>query len=80
MTSRVTADYPELARQMQLTGTVRVEAVVLPNGRVKSIQVLGGSPVLAKSAVDTIEKWRWEKSSQETKEIIELRFHPADVR
>ena len=74
--SRVVPEYPELARKMQMTGTVRVEASVAPNGKVKFTQVRGGSPVLVKAAVDAIEKWRWAPAAQETKELIELNFHP----
>jgi len=74
--SRVVPDYPELARKMQITGTVRVEVTVGPNGKVKFTQVVGGSPVLAKAAVDAIEKWRWATAPQESKELIELNFHP----
>ncbi len=74
--SRVVPEYPELARKMQIIGTVRVEATVAPNGKAKSTQVVGGSPVLVKAAVDAIEKWRWAPAPQETKELIELNFHP----
>jgi len=74
--TRVVPVYPELANRMQIRGTVRVEAVVAPNGKVKFTQVIGGSPVLVKAAVDAIEKWKWGPAPQETKEIIELNFHP----
>jgi TonB family protein len=74
--SQVVPVYPELASKMQITGTVKVEAVVAPNGKVKSTQVVGGSPVLVKAAVDAIEKWKWGPAPQETKELIELNFHP----
>jgi TonB family protein len=74
--SRVVPEYPELARKMQITGTVRVEVTVGPNGKSKFTQVVGGSPVLAKAAVDAIEKWKWAPGPQETKELIELNFHP----
>ncbi len=53
-----------------------MEATVGPNGRVKSTLVIGGSPVLAKAAVDSIEKWKWAPATQESKELIELNFHP----
>jgi TonB family protein len=74
--TRVIPVYPELANKMQIRGTVRVEAVVAPNGKVKFTQVIGGSPVLVKAAVDAIEKWKWGPAPQESKEIIELNFHP----
>jgi TonB family protein len=74
--SKVVPDYPELARKMKITGTVRVEVTVASNGKAKFTQVVGGSPVLAKAAVDAIEKWKWASGPQETKELIELNFHP----
>jgi TonB family protein len=74
--SKVVPAYPELARKMQISGTVRVEAVVAPNGKLKFTTVLGGSPVLAAAAVDAIDKWKWAPAPQESREIIELNFHP----
>ena len=61
---------------MRITGTVKVEALVATNGKVKATQVVGGSPVLVKAAVEAIEKWKWDPATQETKELIELNFHP----
>ena len=74
--SQVVPAYPELARKMQITGTVKVEVAVAPNGKMRAAQVVGGSPVLVKAAVDAIEKWKWGPAPQETKELIELNFHP----
>ncbi|HYL13013.1 MAG TPA: energy transducer TonB [Terriglobales bacterium] len=74
--NKVVPLYPELARRMQIHGTVKVETVIAPNGKVKSTHVIGGSPLLTQAAVDAIQKWRWETASQETKELIELNFHP----
>ncbi len=74
--SKVQAVYPELARKMQITGKVRVEVVVAPSGKLKSTQVVGGNPLLAKAAVEAIEKWKWVAAPQETKELVELNFHP----
>ena len=74
--NKVVPVYPELASKMQIRGTVKLEVVVAPNGKVKSTAVIGGSPVLVKSAVDAIEKWKWAPAPQETKELLELNFHP----
>jgi TonB family protein len=68
--------YPDLARRLQMRGTVRIQAVVAPNGSVKSTQVLGGSPLLVNAAQDAVERWKWTPAPQETKELIELSFHP----
>ena len=73
---RVVPLYPDLARKMQIRGTVRVVVVVTPSGKTKFTQVIGGNPLLAKAAVDAIEKWKWVSAPQDTKELIELNFHP----
>jgi len=73
--NRVTPLYPELARRMQISGTVKVEATVAPNGKVKSTKVIGGSPVLTQAALNAIEVWKWAPTSSESKELIELSFH-----
>jgi TonB family protein len=73
---RVVPVYPDLARKMQIRGTVRVVVVVAPGGKAKFTQVMGGNPLLAKAAVDAIEKWKWVPAAQETKELVELNFHP----
>jgi TonB family protein len=73
--NRVVPTYPELARKMQMTGTVRVEVLVASNGKVKETQVINGSPVLAKAALDALEKWKWEAGTKE-KELIQLNFQP----
>jgi hypothetical protein len=53
-----------------------VGVVVAPSGKAKFTQVIGGNPLLAKAAVDAIEKWKWAPAAQETKELVELNFHP----
>jgi TonB family protein len=74
--SRVVPQYPELARSMRIEGTVKVLVTVAPNGRCTVARVIGGHPVLAKAAVDAIEKWKWSTNPEETKEGVELHFHP----
>ena len=73
---RVVPVYSDLARRAQIRGTVRVGVVVTPGGKAKFTQVIGGNPLLAKAAVDAIEKWKWVPAAQETKELVELNFHP----
>jgi TonB family protein len=68
--------YPEIAKRMNLTGTVKVLATVAPDGTVKSVQPMGGSPVLIQAAEDAVYKWKFVPASAESKEPIELRFDP----
>jgi TonB family protein len=74
--SKVAPVYPELARKMNITGTVKVEVVVSPNGSIKDARVVGGHPVLASSALDAVKKWRFEPGSAETTGVIDFKFEP----
>ena len=76
--NRVIPQYPVLARSMRLAGTVKVLVVVAPNGRPTSTKVMGGHPLLARAAVEAIEKWRWTPSAEETTEPVELHFNNPD--
>jgi TonB family protein len=71
---RVTPAYPDLARSMALSGTVKIEALVLPDGSVKSIEVKGGHPVLTQAAANAVRHWKWEPSARETHEAVEVKF------
>ena len=68
--------YPEIAKRMNLAGTVRVQATVSPDGTVKSVQPMGGSPVLIQAAADAVYKWKFAPANGESKETIELHFDP----
>jgi TonB family protein len=74
--NRVVPQYPELARSMHIEGTVKLLVVVAPNGKPTSTKVIGGHPLLAKSSADAVEKWKWTSAPEETREVVELHFHP----
>jgi protein TonB len=59
VTSRVQPEYPLVARQLNLAGTVEVDVVVGENGVVESATPVSGSPVLTKPAADAIKKWKF---------------------
>jgi protein TonB len=72
--TKVQPVYPDLARKMNIVGTVKVEVVVEPNGAVKEAHVVGGHPVLANAALDAAKKWRFEPSSTESSGVIDFKF------
>jgi len=67
--------YPEIAKRMNLGGTVRVMATVSSDGSVKSVEPMGGSPVLIKAAEDAVSKWKFTPGG-ESRELVELHFTP----
>jgi TonB family protein len=74
--SRIAPVYPQVARTMKLSGTVKLEVVVESNGGVKTVLVKGGNPLLAQSAQSAVRGWKWEKASRETTEHVECTFTP----
>lgn len=75
---RIAPVYPNLAKHMHISGAVKLEVVVRANGSVRSTKVVGGNPVLIQSAIDAVQKWKFETTSEETVGIVELTFDPAN--
>ena len=72
---KVEPHYPEVARRMNLSGTVKVIAVVAQDGNVKKVEAVGGSPVLVEAAQSAISQWKYAPGA-ESREPIVLHFSP----
>lgn len=75
--TKVPPTYPDLARRMNIRGTVKVLVVVSPSGNVKDSRVVGGNPILVNSAIDALKKWKFEPAEEETTGVVEFRFDDA---
>ena len=75
--TKVNPQYPELARKMNITGAVRLELLVAPNGQVKAVKTLGGHPLLIDAAQSAVKQWKYEPG-QEGTEVVEIRFANRD--
>lgn len=73
---RVDPQYPEIAKKLGLSGVVRLEVLVAPNGSVKETKVIGGHPILVNAAVDAVKRWKFESASVESTKPLEFRFQP----
>ncbi|HUE52894.1 MAG TPA: energy transducer TonB [Terriglobales bacterium] len=76
--NKVSPVYPEIARRMNITGTVKVMVIVAPNGTLKSSKAVGGHPVLVNAAMDAIKKWKFESATEESSGIVEFKFQPEN--
>ncbi len=72
---KVAPEYPALAKQMNVTGKVKIEATVAADGHVMSTRVVGGSPLLVNAALDALKKWHFEPAAKESTEIVEFAFN-----
>ena len=73
--TKVQPVYPDLAKRMNVSGTVKVQVVVAPNGTIKSAKVIGGHPLLIDPAVDAVKKWKFEPGNEETTTTVEFKFN-----
>lgn len=72
--SKVAPEYPALARQMNVTGKVKIETTIAADGHVLGTKVIGGSPLLVNAALDAVKRWRFEPGPKDTTEVIEFEF------
>jgi TonB family protein len=70
----VAPSMPELGRKLNLSGTVRVEITIAPDGSVKHTRVVGGHPLLAVEAERAAQRSTFEPGPQETIEVIDFKF------
>jgi TonB family C-terminal domain len=66
--------YPELARRMNVTGKVKIEVIITPDGHVRSSRVIGGHPLLVQSCQDAVKEWKFFPAPEETTQVIEFDF------
>ena len=67
-------DYPELAKKMNLHGTVKLKIWISPDGTVRRLEYVGGHPVLAESALKAVKGWHYEAATKESNTVVGLKF------
>jgi|SRR5579862_1598516 len=72
--SRIEPQYPAIAQNMNLHGTVKLRVWISPDGRVLRLEYIGGHPLLAESALKAVKGWQYETGATETKAVVELKF------
>ncbi len=72
--SRVAPVYPELARRMKISGAVKVEATVAPDGKVLSAKGVSGSQILTPAAEEAVRHWKFEPGTSESTVEVQVNF------
>jgi len=67
--TKVNPEYPEIAKQIRVSGRVELEATINEEGAVVSIKTLTGNPILAKAAVDALKKWKFKPFKEDGKPV-----------
>jgi len=69
--NKVQPKYPPAARLMHIAGTVRLQAIIGKDGRVRDVQVLSGHPLLVQAALAAVCEWRY-RPTELNHEIVEV--------
>jgi TonB family protein len=73
--TKVAPVYPELAKRMNVTGRVKIEVIITPDGRVKSTRAVGGHPLLVQACVEAVKEWKFAPAPEETTQVVEFDFN-----
>jgi TonB family protein len=76
--TRIEPEYPLILRGAGIGGTVRMEITVSPQGKVETVTVLGGNPILGESAMKAVRLWIYAASRSRTTLQISLSFNAAN--
>lgn len=69
MMSSVPPVYPALARSQHISGDVRVDALIDASGRVTTMKVVSGPPLLHQAAMDALRQWKYQAASLDGKAV-----------
>jgi protein TonB len=56
----VKPNYPPLARQARIQGTVVLHAVISKDGSIEGLTLVSGHPMLAPAAIDAVKQWKYK--------------------
>ena len=76
--SKAAPAYPELARRMSVSGKVKIEVIIAPDGHVKSTRAVGGHPLLVQSCQDAVKEWKFLPAPEESTQVVEFDFTGAN--
>lgn len=58
--SKTQPEYPKKAKDKRVQGTVRLQAVIGPDGYVQEMNVISGDPLLVNAATEAVQHWVYE--------------------
>ena len=60
LTKKVQPQYPPLARQARIQGSVVLRALISKTGQIENLQVVSGHPMLTSSAIQAVKQWEYK--------------------
>ena len=73
---KVEPKYPEYLKHHDIGGSVRLSVEITPKGTVRTVEPLGGNPILVESAVEAVKQWKYEPAETSTTVEVKIDFNP----
>ncbi|MBV9072562.1 MAG: energy transducer TonB [Acidobacteria bacterium] len=74
------AQYPSVARQMRVEGTVLLDIEIDASGSVSDAKAVSGPPLLRAAALDAVRRWKYEPATLADKPIASTQSVKVDFR
>ena len=72
VTTKVSPDYPPIAKQLKIEGAVELEVLVTESGAVEKVNIVSGNPVLTRPASEAVKKWKYAPFTSDGKAVKAL--------
>jgi protein TonB len=83
LTHQVVPLYPDIAKNSRIEGTVRLSAIIGPDGTVKNLRVISGNPLLVDAAQNAVKQWVYRPTYLNgnpveviTEIVVQFHLHP----
>ncbi len=60
LVKRIQPNYPPLARQARIQGTVILQAEISKDGSIQNLHLISGHPMLAPAAIEAVKQWKYK--------------------
>ncbi len=68
-TRKVQPEYPPIAKQLKVEGTVELEAVIGEDGKVEKVNILSGNAMLTRAGADALKQWKFAPFTEDGKPV-----------
>ena len=69
LATKVQPEYPPIAKQLKVQGTVELLVVVAETGEVAKVDILSGNALLTNSSVQAVKHWKFRPFTEDAKAI-----------
>ncbi len=67
--SKPNPQYPEVAKQMKVEGSVELKVTIGEDGAVQEAVAVTGNPLLSRAAIDGVKKWKFKPFKEDGKGV-----------